>query len=92
MLLDRLSALGGRVEHACGGDEAGAQRAQILDAAIDLEERAVAHYRALRSRITRKSMLLWETVEEIIEDEEAELERLRRLRGRRQAASARSIP
>jgi bacterioferritin (cytochrome b1) len=54
MLLDRLSALGAESTMRVAETKLVRSVPEILDAAIDLEERAVAHYRALRSRITRK--------------------------------------
>lgn len=80
-LLDRLWALGERPAMKVGKTKLVHGAGAILDAAIEVEEQAVAHYRMLLGRITRKSMLLWETVEEILEDEEEELEKLRRLKG-----------
>lgn len=80
-LLDRLWALGESPQMKVGNVKLVRTAPEILDAAIEVEEQAVEHYRKLLSRITRKSMLLWETVEEILEDEEAELEKLRRLKG-----------
>ena len=82
-LLDRLWALGEQPRMQVGKTRLVRGANEILDAAIGVEEEAVAIYRSLLSRITRKSMLLWETVEEILEDEEAELEKLKRLRGTR---------
>jgi bacterioferritin (cytochrome b1) len=81
-LLDRLWALGERPTLVVGPTRFLTDPREILDAAIEVEAGAMAHYRALLSRITRKSMLLWETVEEILEDEEEEFEKLKRLRGR----------
>lgn len=82
-LLDRLWALGELPQMTVGKTRLVRRPDEILDAAIAVEEEAVATYRTLLGRITRKSMLLWETVEEILEDEEGELEKLKRLRGRR---------
>jgi bacterioferritin (cytochrome b1) len=82
-LLDRLWAIGETPSMKVGPTRHLTDASEILDAAIQVEEQAMTHYRALLSRITRKSMLLWETVEEILEDEEEELEKLRRLKGPR---------
>jgi bacterioferritin (cytochrome b1) len=79
-LLDRLWAIGERPTLEIGPTKFLTDTNEILDAAIAVEEQAMTHYRTLLSRITRKSMLLWETVEEILEDEEQELEKLRRLK------------
>ncbi|MGH2499474.1 MAG: ferritin-like domain-containing protein [Candidatus Limnocylindria bacterium] len=81
-LLDRLWALGEKPTMKVGKVRFLTDCRQILDGAIEVEEQAIAHYRTLFRRLTRKSMVLWETIEEIIEDEEQELEKLRRLRGR----------
>jgi bacterioferritin len=83
LLLDRLWALGAKPTMKVRETKLVHGVREILDAAIEVEEQAVAQYRSLFARVTRKSMLLWETVEEILEDEEAELEELRRLRGGR---------
>lgn len=82
LLLDRLWAMGEKPTLMVGSTKFLTDPAKILDAAIEIEEGAMTHYRTLLSRITRKSMLLWETVEEILEEEEEELEKLKRLRGR----------
>lgn len=81
-LLDRLWAIGEKPTLTVGQTRFLTDPREILDAAIAIEEGAVTHYRTLLSRITRKSMLLWETIEEILEEEEEELEKLRRIRGR----------
>jgi bacterioferritin len=80
-LLDRLWALGETPALKVGPLRFLREPSEILDGAIGVEEEAIAHYRRIFGRITRKSMVLWETIEEILEDEEQELERLRRLKG-----------
>lgn len=83
LLNDRLWALGAKPTLAVGHTKlVSADPQKVLDAAIAVEEGAVAHYRKVFSSINRRSMVLWETIEEILEDEEQELEDLRRLRGR----------
>lgn len=83
LLLDRLWALGGTPTLEVGETKlVGSEPEKILDGAIAVEESAIAHYRKIFGSINRRSMVLWETIEEILEDEEEELEDLRRLRGR----------
>ena len=53
----------------------------VLRALLEEERRAVALYRKLFSQISKKDLILWETIEHIFEDELRHLEELEQLVG-----------
>lgn len=82
-LRDRITALGGipsmRVEQADLIEARELKR--ILHVNIGEEKSAIAKYRALLSRIPQDEVILFETIEHILKDEQEHLEELERLNG-----------
>ena len=81
-LRDRIGGLGGTPTMAVAGEDlipAGTLK-EILDVNLKEEDKAIDLYRSILKMIDKEEVLLYETVEEILEDEQEHREELERLR------------
>jgi len=81
-LRDRITALGGTpVMEVARQDLIPAKTLrEIVDVNLKEEDRAIAHYRALLQAAGREGDILYETIEDILQDEQEHREELERLR------------
>ncbi len=76
----RVVALGGEPTTQVGKIELGRKPERIVKEAIEAEKRAVEIYRQLMKLVPKEeNLLIYETVEDILRDEQADLEELERL-------------
>ncbi len=82
-LRDRITALGGTptMEVAKGDLVPAKGLKEILRVNLKEEEKAIAFYRSILGAVGAEGEILYETIEEIIQDEQEHKEELLRLRG-----------
>lgn len=81
-LRDRITALGGTpaMDVAAGDLIPAKTLKEILDINIAEEKKAIAMYRGILKMVEHEEVILYEAIEDIIEDEQEHLEELERLR------------